>query len=241
MNDFDESKHPRGKDGKFIYKGREFYSIKLKPETKEKLKRYFEKVKAKRKPKTQDEHLDKWTEPPALAEQMKGFLNVSEKEAKTLTVALSSWADGSYRKIREAQFKNNLSSKHFITAMLLESYIEKAPKWSGKPIYRGLKLTQSQIDKYKVGGVFNMRGVSSWTSQKGVAEFFANRDKKPNEKEVILINKNGTTQGASITHMAKYKKQYEVLVSYKAKHIITEKYNSGKHTIIVVEEKRNER
>ena len=48
MSEFDENKHPRDKDGKFTYKGKEFTTVKLKSETKEKLKRYFEKIKAER-------------------------------------------------------------------------------------------------------------------------------------------------------------------------------------------------
>lgn len=216
-----------------------FGKHKLTPEAKETIRKYVERIRNKKASKTQDKHLGKWTEPPSIVEQMKNYLGVSEAEAIELTDALTKWADRAYSEIRKAQTNNDTSSDHLKTAMLLEAYIQKAPKWTGKPIYRGLKLTQSEIDGYEIGGVFNMKGISSWSSERDVAKFFSRRNKKPHEKEVILINRKGTTQGTSISHLEQYKNQYEILVSFYAVHIVKKKYSIGKYTIIEVEEEQN--
>lgn len=208
------------------------------PEVKASIIKFVEHLRSKAKAKTQDTHLEKWTEPPSLVEQMKNYLGVSEAEAIELTDALSKWTDRAYSEIRKAQNNSDTSSEYFRTAMLLETYIQKAPKWTGKPIYRGLTLTQGKINECKIGGVFKMYGVSSWSSEKNVAEKFAKRNKKPYEKEVILINHKGTTQGTSVSHLEQYKDQYEILVSNYAKHIVKKKYKVGNRTIIEVEEKR---
>ena len=229
---FKESEHPRDKDGKFTEKGKESRNARL--------HKALAKEKERRILKTQNKHLDKWTEPPTLVEQMQKHLGVDKAEAIEFTNALSKWADGVYYEIRKAQHEHNLSSEYYKLSQWLEKYIEKAPKWTGKPIYRGIRLTQKQIDECVVGGTFDMLGMSSWSSKELVAKKFAKKDKKPNEKEVILINKNGTNKGTSVTHLAKYKEQYEVLVSGEVSCVIKNKYSQERYTIIEVEEKNNE-
>ncbi len=209
---------------------------KLKPKTKEKLKRYFEKTKAKRKLKTQDVHLDKWTEPPSFAEQMSNYLKIDSFSGKKMAEALVRWSDGASSKIREAQHNNNITSPYYIVADWLENYIDNAPKWSGKPIYRGLHLTPQVIDTFDVGKTVDMKGIASWSSDELVANDFAHNNKKPNEEEVIFVCNNGTKKGASITQLAEWAEEAEVLVSNKANYKVLKKYQNGKRIYIEVEE-----
>lgn len=236
MAQFKESEHPRDKDGKFADKGKKFTTIKLKPKTKEKLKRYFEKIKSNRYKKTKDVHPNKWKEPPALNEQMAKYLDTDKFTANQIVQSIIRWSDGVYANIRKAQQENNVTSPFYKIAKYLEEYIDKSPKWKGKPIYRGVHLTQEQIDEYNVGDVKDMMGLSSWTSEKIVANMFAENNKKQGEQEVIFISNNGTNQGSSITQLAKYPEEAEILISSQAMFKVTKKYIVGKKTYIELEE-----
>ncbi|MBP3495509.1 MAG: hypothetical protein J6K52_04810 [Clostridia bacterium] len=239
--EFKESEHPRDRDGKFTDKGKEFTTIKLKPETKEKLKRYFEKIKAKKKLKKQDVHLDKWTEPPPYKQQMANYLGVDEYSANNIVLALERWSDGAYSNIRKAQQNSNKTSPYYKMAQQLEEYIEKAPLWNGEKLYRGVHLAPAQIDAFQVGKKINMKGLSSWSSEEVIAEEFA-KNKNENEEAVVFVNNSGTKQGASVTHLAEYPSEAEVLISSKATYKVlnkstkTNKYTGKTITYIEVEE-----
>ena len=111
--------------GKAIAKGKEQTRM-------QKLSKGIEREKQRRTKlgKTQDKHLDKWTEPPTLAEQMAKHLGVDESTATKLVSAVSKWSDGVSKEIRKAQYENNVNSKFYEYSNQLEAYIELAPKWS---------------------------------------------------------------------------------------------------------------
>lgn len=95
---------------------------------------FFGKVFVKNQ--IQHKHLDKWTEPPSFGEQMSNYLGIDKFTATKITDAIISWSDGVYKQIRKAQQENNVTNPFYQKAKYLEEYIELAPKWKGKPIYR---------------------------------------------------------------------------------------------------------
>jgi hypothetical protein len=195
---------------------------------------FFDKVFVENE--RQHKHLNKWTEPPPFGEQMSNYLGIDKFSATKITDAIISWSDGVYKQIRKAQQENNVTNPFYQKAKYLEEYIELAPKWKGKPIYRGMHLTQEQIDSFNVGEYKDMNGLSSWTSEELIANDFAEHNKKIGEQEVIFISKNGTNKGASITQLAHWEEEGEVLVSSEATYRVTNKYTKGKRTYIEVEE-----
>lgn len=197
-------------------------------------KEYFQKLRSKKD--VQDKHLEKWTEPPPLTEQMAKYLNTDKYTATKITEAVIAWSDGTFSQIRKAQQENNTTSPFYQKAKYLEEYIELAPKWKNEPIYRGMHLTQNQINQYTIGRTFNMNGLSSWTSEELIANDFAEYNKKFGEQEVIFISKNGTNNGASITQLAHWEEEGEILVSSKAEYRVVNTYTKGKRTYIEVEE-----
>lgn len=97
-------------------------------------------------------------------------------------------------------------------------------------------MTQEQINQYTIGRTFNMNGLSSWSSEELIANDFAAYGKKLGEQEVIFISEKGTNKGASITQLAHWEEEGEILVSSKAEYRVVNTYTKGKRTYIEVEE-----
>ena len=98
----------------------------------------------------------------------------------------------------------------------IEDFIDNSPKWEGE-IYRGINLPKHELEKLKVGGVIDMQGVSSWTSNFEIAESYSFKNIKKTGNQKIILHSSGTKQGTSIKHLAHYDFEDEVLVSRKAK------------------------
>ena len=63
-----------------------------------------------------------------------------------------------------------------------------------------------------------MYGMSSWSTEKSIAEEFAFRD---GDVHVIFICKNGQPQGTSIDGLSRHAGEHEVLASNNARWLIT--------------------
>lgn len=90
----------------------------------------------------------------------------------------------------------------------LEKLIEKLPRFNDTvPIYRRIQLSNEAIRgaNWKVGAITDMKGASSWTSNKDV---FANRN-------IHFVTKNRS--GVSVKHLSKYGDEDEVLHSAKSR------------------------
>ena len=119
------------------------------------------------------------------------------------------WFSGSDTNIRTAK-----SGEYFEKAKTIDSYIDKSPKYRGD-IYRGLSLDDATIKQFQQGGTFVENGnLSSWTSDKSIAQMFADgRSEELGTKRVIIQTSNHPNS-TPVSHLSIFgREESEVLVS----------------------------
>lgn len=145
---------------------------------------------------------------------------VSKEEAEKMLSSIRTFTSSEYDWVVEhpdsEQYKNMYNG--------VESYIEKAPKWGGSTIERGIRMTDVDIDQLKVGQTITQQNrVSSWTTDKNLAKKAATNKLKSNESGVIFHMqppKNGYINGVSVAHVSKKPQEEEVIVSGKSLQVI---------------------
>lgn len=147
---------------------------------------------------------------PKMAEE----LGVSVEEAKAMADAVNYYTRHSvqfreYTKDPEkyaAKYGKDAAAKERDRLALIESFLEKSPKWKGGRLYRGFESDDARIARLKAGEVVNLGGPSSWSSDKSVSEIFAGNVRGISigqQKSVILVtNKKETLFGASVRHLS---------------------------------------
>lgn len=108
----------------------------------------------------------------------------------------------------------------------IESYIDKAPKWGGGKLYRGLDLEDEAYNRLmsevRRGSAIDLGGPSSWSSDKKTAQLFSGVvkgvDINGQKKSVIFMTeKRSTDLGTPIAHISGAPiSESEVLVSGRA-------------------------
>lgn len=187
--------------------------------------------------KTQTEHMNKWSEPPSLASQLANSLGISENKAQSEVKSVQNYSGSDYGGIRDAQYNGYTTSPFYKQAMEIEDFIKQSPKWAGGELYRGLVLPTASVSHLKVGAKIDMKGMSSWSSAKSVADDFADHGASAKGKSSVIFRTAGTKQGTSITHLSILGKgESEVLISGKATWTITGVSKVGKVTIVDVKE-----
>ena len=152
-------------------------------------------------------------------------LGVSQQEAKDMIKEVSGYTDGYATDMRIWQQGGKQWDMQELTpkdaqrmSEQIEKYIDKSPKWDGGEIYRGIGVDEDtahrMLDDIAFSGKpFDMKGTSSWSSDKSVADDFANW----NGADVTIVFKApGTKKGTSIDHISDFS-QSEVLVSKDAR------------------------
>lgn len=133
---------------------------------------------------------------------------VSTKEACDMVKGVKAYA-GSLD-----QYKNIRAGIPPETAKAIERLIQVSPKFEGK-VYRGMSFPDNKfVSQLKVGSKIDMKGLSSWSSDKKWASQFGGRGKVG----VVFEMKNKS--GASITHLSKDYREKEVLVPSKSNIVI---------------------
>lgn len=127
-------------------------------------------------------------------------------------------------------------------AKTIDDYIVAAPKYKGD-IYRGMSLDQSVIDDLTVGGKFGETGrLSSWTSEKDVAQMFAEGRSEELGKTPVIIKTSNPSYGTPAAHLSMFgSDEQEVLVSnmHDVEYTISEiKKGNGIIEIILKERRR---
>lgn len=105
----------------------------------------------------------------------------------------------------------------------LERYIECAPKWNGGTTYRGMSLSNKELDniiKEFKNGEGNMLGAASWSEEKQISMGFAYdhigeiSQKFGDEKEnAVLIYTKKQKRATPIRHLSEFDTEMEVLSS----------------------------
>jgi hypothetical protein len=138
---------------------------------------------------------------------------ISNKEACVMIKAIKDYAGSlsEYKKIRSGIPPE--------TAKAIEKLISVSPKFEGN-VYRGMSFSDdSFVKQLKTGSEIDMKGFSSWSSDKKHSLKFSKR----NKIGVIIEMKNKS--GVSITHLSKDYNEKEVLVSGKSKIMINKVVN----------------
>lgn len=98
----------------------------------------------------------------------------------------------------------------------IEEFIESSPTYNGE-IYRGMKFNGKKgsefVSQLQEGATMDMRGISSWSSDYNVANYFAN--KFDTDYRILFKVKNKT--GVGIKHLSSFPKESEVLQSGKTR------------------------
>ena len=164
-------------------------------------------------------HLPPFKQARALDEASKDLMTNSKgldiKTAKQLVNTVTEYSDGYFKDIRSGVDKER--------AQMVEDFIRNSPKWdNNSPLYRGVSLPSNIAIKMKVGQMVDMKGVSSWSSNKGVADKFTEEGysigNKPERSENIgvLFFLPKTNSGASVSHFSEMPYENEVILSAMA-------------------------
>lgn len=150
-------------------------------------------------------------------------LNVSKEKAKDMVDSVSDYSDGVYDEVRAASSGESSSAYFKGIADSCEEFITASPKWDGGTLYRGISLGNSDqatinniLDNASKGKPIDMRGISSWSSDEGVAQLFAGKTNQYGTAIIFVTNGKSTSNGTSIKHLSQINDEEEVLVSNKA-------------------------
>lgn len=103
-------------------------------------------------------------------------LHVDKQKAKDMAVSINKYSGSYYDDIRASSRGDNDDYKH--EADMCEEFIKASPKWAGGKLYRGIKVydkgtADAILKKVAKKQPIDMRGVSSWSSKKSVADDFS--------------------------------------------------------------------
>ena len=198
------------------------------------------------KPKTMSKHYDTLETDEQKIKFVQESTGVSYEEAELQYGSVARYGGMDYTQIRRAGYQGGsfAEEKTFIgtkdvtfgqMADYIEDFIDNSPKWEGE-IYRGINLPKHELEQLKVGGVIDMQGVSSWTSNFEIAETYSFKNVKRTGNQKIIFHSDGTKQGTSIKHLAHYDFEDEILVSRKARWSISKIEKTDDITHIFVSE-----
>jgi cation transport regulator len=145
--------------------------------------------------------------------------------------SVTDFTDGDYRRIR--------SDPEGEKAQAIEKYIEAAPKYSGDEIYRGIGLTESQLSSISDGDIIDMKGISSWSSDKDKAEEYSvTQSAFSDDVNIAVVLTVRPKTAVSITHLTQYPKEKELLYGSKTKFKVLskKKYSDADAYAVEVEE-----
>lgn len=148
-------------------------------------------------------------------------LGVNHEGASKYYDNVLDYTGSDYGKLREYQRTGKGTAKIRTMDEYIEGYIEKAPKWDGGDIYRGVSMSDVELRQLKIGTQLNQGGTSSWSSDKDLAKYFANHAKDDAKRNKIIYVLEKTDQATSISHISQHANELEVLVSKKSSQTIT--------------------
>lgn len=163
---------------------------------------------------------------------------VTEEEAEQMINAIDGYIEkGPHMRVWQAGgIQTELSTDEAKTmSEQVENYIDKATKWGEGTLYRGIAVDKQTFEQLisdaDNGAYVDMKGTSSWTSDKSVAAEFAD---KPGSYSVTFET-NGTQKGASIDFRNEWAVG-EVLISRHALWECVDYSTNGNSATIYLEE-----
>lgn len=171
-------------------------------------------------------------------ETLKSEMGVSDERFDEMMGYVEEYIAGDFKMLHQYQ-----TGKLGDSAMMkkysdnLEEFISKAPNWNGGTIYRGVSLSDAELNGILSGRTFDMGGTKSWSSDDSVAWEFADSNAFGSKTNKVIFRASGTKKGTSLAFMDDpYYPSYEVLVSKDAKYIPIQSSYDGHAYIIDVAE-----
>jgi hypothetical protein len=169
---------------------------------------------------------------------------LSTEECWEIKDSVEEYVTGQYRDVRDEMRKTNpdVGSVAYKVNHDMEKFIHSQEDGFPKPIARGMSISEEQLANMKEGSVLDMQGVSSWTSDKSVAEQYARDTKGLDEDEGInskgcVIQLDKPVNAASLKALSEFPEENEVILSGTSKLKITSmKTNEEGLVIIKVQE-----
>jgi hypothetical protein len=170
-------------------------------------------------------------------------LKVDASLAKRYDTAISRFTNHDYKKIRAYQCGQQVSNYKEIKQYAddLEEYIKRGPRWNGGETFRGMSLSNKDLSFYEVGKTYDMRGVSSWSSDIDVAVEFA----EDSVQNSVVFHSPTQTKGTAIQHLSVYdgkggfRNEHEVLASKDSNYRVVEIKKDDKNLVhIYLEEEQ---
>ena len=159
-------------------------------------------------------------------------LGVSKERAEAYQEAIGGFAGSEYREMRIASIKGvNVTDTHKRMAKNMDEFIENSPKFKGE-VHRGMRVSQADIASFTEGATIDMKGMSSWTSDKKIATEFAKGD----EGHAVIMHVTNKT-GASITHLSSLPYQREVVSPSTTKYGVLRSEKKGNTVHVYLEER----
>ena len=168
-------------------------------------------------------HLEFMSNDEAVANTMKEC-KVDENEAKEMVKEISAYADGYAYEMRHWQQTGKTGAEMTPDEAKdmeakVEKFIKESPKWGGGDIYRGISMNEEDshklLDQINSGKPIDMKGTSSWSSDRETADDFGQMTAMDGDV-TIIFKAPGTKKGTSIDHISEFS-QSEVLVSKEAR------------------------
>ena len=146
--------------------------------------------------------------------------------------------------IRQVQCGKPVKSRHGHTteeitkkAQDLENFIAKSPQWKGGMTYRGMSLSQLELDDLRAqlaAGTFNNLGSASWSTTESVSRGFASShlgEKSPkfgDEKKFrVVLHTTSHKKATSIKHLSNFPSEDEVLASMACRYKLISEVTKG--------------
>lgn len=148
---------------------------------------------------------------------VKQELGCDDKQAKKYAKSVYSFTSENYEAIRAYQSgkKNDYTKKFSRDAKAVEDYIEKAPHWNGGTLYRGINLESGDVKTlFKPGTEMDMKGTSSWSSEKKIADSYTF-----GSGTKVIFQCDKISKATSVAHLSDTPSEKEVLVSKDTKYI----------------------
>lgn len=154
--------------------------------------------------------------------------------------------------IRQVQCGNDVVSRHGHTmeeiikrAQNLERFIARSPQWAGGTTYRGMSLSELELQAFRAklqAGIADMRGSASWSTKQDVALNFtvSNPGAVSNEfgdkktRRVVCIT-NSHRRATSIMYLSYFDTEYEVVASMICRYRLVREYEQGGITYFEIE------
>ncbi|MFH1547036.1 MAG: class I SAM-dependent methyltransferase, partial [bacterium] len=158
----------------------------------------------------------------------------NEKEASIMLEQVVFYSDGGYKEIRSGENKNAVDT--------IETFIAKSAKWPPEePIFRGMNVDEKFLSSIKTGEDINMNGISSWTSDKKMADKFtvagfAEGGKDSSKGIGVVFKLSKTNNGVSVSHISEVPDEKEVILSGRTKMKVSSIKKEKGITIVELEE-----